>query len=165
MLGTACCVPTKENAMKASARAQAESTSDPRPGFDGADGITAVGTPCPAAPPFVSTVEEFCRGNLRRPIGVADMARVAGMSRFHFIRVFARASGVSPGRYLAKLRLEESLRLIREGGHTLKGVAEVCGYGDTNYFSKCFRRTFGVAPGAFRNAMRQASLPAASSNG
>jgi AraC-like DNA-binding protein len=118
----------------------------------------------PASPALLSTVEQFCRGNLRRPIGVADMARVAGMSRFHFIRVFARASGVSPGRYLAKLRLEESMRLIRQGGHTLKGVAEVCGYGDTNYFSKCFRRSFGVAPGAFRAAIRQAESSIASSS-
>ncbi|MBN2573671.1 MAG: AraC family transcriptional regulator [Deltaproteobacteria bacterium] len=101
-------------------------------------------------PKFVAEVEEFCRLNLMRPIGVNDMARVANMSRFHFTRMFERARGISPGRYLAGLRLEESLRLIARGGHTVKRVAEECGYGDANYFCKVFRKSFGVSPGAFR---------------
>jgi AraC family transcriptional regulator len=106
-------------------------------------------------PKFVSDVEQFCRSNLTRPIGVDDMARVAKMSRFHFTRMFERARGISPGRYLASLRLEESLRLIARGSHSVKKVAEECGYGDANYFCKVFRKSFGVSPGAFRAEVAQ----------
>jgi AraC-like DNA-binding protein len=104
-------------------------------------------------PKFVQDVEEFCRTNLTRPIGVDDLARVAKMSRFHFTRKFEKARGISPGRYLAGLRLEESLRLISGGSHTVKRVAEECGFGDANYFCKVFRRSFGVSPGAFRTGI------------
>jgi AraC-like DNA-binding protein len=106
-------------------------------------------------PEFVSAVERFCQANLNRPIGVNDMARVARMSRFHFTRMFEKARGISPGRYLASLRLEESLRLITRGTQSVKVVAEACGYGDANYFCKVFRRSFGVSPGAFRAGLAQ----------
>jgi hypothetical protein len=47
-------------------------------------------------PAFIPAVEEFCRLNFARPIGVDDMARVANMSRFHFSRVFEKARGTPP---------------------------------------------------------------------
>jgi AraC-like DNA-binding protein len=69
--------------------------------------------------------------------------------------MFEKARGISPGRYLSSLRLEESLRLIARGSHTVKMVAEQCGYGDANYFCKVFRKSFGVSPGAFRSGVVQ----------
>jgi AraC-like DNA-binding protein len=101
---------------------------------------------------FVFDVEQFCWQNLSRPIGVEDMARVARMSRYHFSRQFERARGISPGRYLASLRLDEARRLLTGGGRTVKEVAERCGYGDANYFCKVFRRNFGVSPGTLKYA-------------
>jgi len=101
-------------------------------------------------PAFIPAVEEFCRLNYARPIGVDDMARVANMSRFHFSRVFEKARGTPPGRYLARLRLEEAMRLVSAGGTTVKEVAHRCGYSDANYFCKVFRKSFGVSPGAYR---------------
>jgi AraC-like DNA-binding protein len=104
----------------------------------------------PKAPSFVGDVEEFCRLNYSRPIGVEDMARVAKLSRFHFTRLFERARGIPPGRYLARLRLEEAMRLVTAGDTTVKDVAQRCGFGDANYFCKVFRKSFGVSPGSFR---------------
>lgn len=108
--------------------------------------------PSPKAPTFVCEVEEFCRLNYSRPIGVEDMARVAKLSRFHFTRLFEKARGVPPGRYLARLRLEEALRLVSAGETTVKDVAQRCGFGDANYFCKVFRKSFGVSPGSFKNS-------------
>ena len=107
--------------------------------------------PTSSVPAFIPAVEEFCRLNFARPIGVDDMARVANMSRFHFSRVFEKARGTPPGRYLARLRLEEAMRLVSAGGTTVKEVAHRCGYGDANYFCKVFRKSFGVSPGAYRS--------------
>jgi AraC-like DNA-binding protein len=103
-----------------------------------------------SVPPYVLEVEKFCQLNLARPIGVDDMARVAKMSRFHFSRQFEKVRGISPGRYLASLRLEEAMRLISNSRFTVKKVAEQCGFGDSNYFCKVFRKSFGVSPGTYR---------------
>jgi len=104
------------------------------------------------APTFVYEVEQFCKRNFSRPIGVEDMARVARLSRYHFSRKFGSARGISPGRYLAGLRLDEATRLLTIGGLSVKEVAEQCGYRDANYFCKVFRKNFGVTPGTVRCA-------------
>ena len=114
----------------------------------------SAGEPIPSAPSvpaFIQEVEKFCQLNLARPIGVDDMAHVAKMSRFHFSRQFEKVRGISPGRYLASLRLEEAMRLIASSQFTVKRVAEQCGFGDANYFCKVFRRSFGVSPGTYRS--------------
>jgi AraC-like DNA-binding protein len=101
---------------------------------------------------FVAKVEQFCQCNLSRPIGVEDMARVAKKSRFYFSRQFEKARGISPGRYLARLRLEEAKKLLVNSKLVLKEIAALCGFGDSNYLCKVFRKTHGVSPGVYRAA-------------
>ena len=104
----------------------------------------------PNVPAFIIEVEEFCRENYSRPIGVADMARVAKMSRFHFTRLFQKAWGISPGRFLGLVRLEKAMHFARIGGFTVKDLAQQCGYSTANYFCKAFRKHYGVPPGGFK---------------
>jgi AraC-like DNA-binding protein len=111
--------------------------------------------PRPAAPELFADVEQFCLKNLSRPIGVEDMARVAKMSRYYFTRKFGKKRGISPGQYLAALRLDEAKRLLSHGGLTVKEVAMQCGYSDANYFGKVFRKNLGVSPGSLRVASMQ----------
>lgn len=117
--------------------------------------------PRPSSPDFFFEVEQFCLKNLSRPIGVEDMARVAKMSRYYFTRKFGKKRGISPGQFLASLRLDEAKRLLSHGGLTVKEVAMQCGYSDANYFGKVFRKNLGISPGALRFAnQRAASAPA-----
>ena len=101
-------------------------------------------------PAFVTEVEQFCQLNLARPIGVEDMARVAKMSRFHFSRQFEKARGITPGHYLARLRLYKAMRLLARSELSLREIAGLCGYGDANYLCKVFRKNYDVTPGRFR---------------
>ena len=104
-----------------------------------------------AVPAFVLEVEELCRQNYAQPIGVKDLAGIAKMSRFHFTRLFQKIWGISPGRYLGLVRLEKAMKLVREGGLTVKEVAHLCGFGTANYFGKVFRKHYGVRPGYFKD--------------
>jgi AraC family transcriptional regulator len=106
--------------------------------------------PLRAAPPFVAEVEAYCHQNLAHPIGVAEMAQVAKLSKFHFSRKFRKVWGTSPARYLLRLRLELAANLIRSGGHALKDMAHQCGFSSPNYFGKVFRKSFGVTPRRFK---------------
>ncbi|MBN2576176.1 MAG: AraC family transcriptional regulator [Deltaproteobacteria bacterium] len=111
--------------------------------------------PRASTPDLFFEVEQFCLKNLSRPIGVEDMARVARMSRYYFTRKFGKKRGVSPGHYLASLRLDEAKRLLAQGGLTVKEVAVQCGYSDANYFGKVFRKNLGISPGSLRFAGRK----------
>jgi AraC-like DNA-binding protein len=93
------------------------------------------------------------------PLGVDDMAAVAGLSRAHFSREFKRAFGESPHAYLLTRRLERATALLRT---TDRSVADIClsvGLQSIGSFTTSFTRTFGRSPTAYR-----AAHPPASSN-
>jgi AraC-like DNA-binding protein len=84
------------------------------------------------------------------PIGVEHMARAAGLSRAHFSREFRRVFGESPHAYLLTRRLERAAALLR---NTDRSVAEICfsvGLRSVGSFTTSFKRTYGVAPRAYR---------------
>jgi AraC-like DNA-binding protein len=101
-----------------------------------------------AQPPFIEKVEAFCQKNYARNIGVAQMADVAKLSRFHFSRLFQKARGISPGQYLYGLRLAMAMRLVQTGEYAVKDIAKQCGFSSSSYFCKAFRRQFGRTPGS-----------------
>jgi len=91
------------------------------------------------------------------PLDVAQMAKVAGLSRAHFSREFRQAFGESPHAYLLTRRLERAAALLRG---TDSSAAEICfsvGLQSVGSFTTSFRRMFGVPPAAYR-----ASFPPAS---
>jgi AraC-like DNA-binding protein len=91
------------------------------------------------------------------PLGVADLARAAGLSRAHFSREFRRAFGESPHAYLLTRRLERAAALLRGTDHS---VAEIClsvGLRSVGSFTTSFTRTYGISPTAYRAAFPAAA--------
>jgi AraC-like DNA-binding protein len=94
------------------------------------------------------------------PLGVDDLARVAGLSRAHFSREFHRAFGEPPHAYLLTRRMERAAALLRL---TDRSVADICfsvGLQSVGSFTTSFKRTFGVTPSAYRASFPPASLQA-----
>lgn len=89
-----------------------------------------------------------------RALALEDVARVAGVSPFHFLRVFARALGVTPHQYLVRSRLRRAARLLADDTRSVTEVALDVGFGDVSNFVRTFRRAAGVSPTAFRRARR-----------
>ena len=94
------------------------------------------------------------------PLGVAEMAHAAGLSRAHFSREFHRAFGESPHAYLLTRRLERAAALLRD---TDRSVADICfsvGLQSVGSFTTSFTRTFGRSPTAYRAAYPPAATRA-----
>jgi AraC-like DNA-binding protein len=94
------------------------------------------------------------------PLGVDDLASVAGLSRAHFSREFRRAFGESPHAYLLTRRLERAAALLR---NTDRPVADIClsvGLQSVGSFTTSFTRTFGVSPTAYRTRFPPAAATA-----
>lgn len=88
------------------------------------------------------------------PLDLAAAAKRAGYSEFHFLRVFARALGVTPHQYLVRARLRRAARLLAEGAAPITEVALAAGFADLSNFVRTFRRAAGVSPRGFRRAAR-----------
>jgi AraC family transcriptional regulator len=85
-------------------------------------------------------------------IGVADLAKEAGMSRFHFSRRFREVTGRSPYRYLCDVRLERAAEMLRRGRHGVTEVALSVGLADPGRFARMFRERFGKSPSQWARA-------------
>jgi len=92
----------------------------------------------------------------RDPITVADLARVAGLSPWHFSREFRRTFGESPHQYLLTRRLERAAALLRTTDWSVADVCMAVGLTSLGSFTTSFGRMFGKTPTAYR-----ASVPPA----
>jgi AraC family transcriptional regulator len=97
-------------------------------------------------------VLEYMAAHAAEPIGLDELAAVAALSKFHFLRLFKEATGVTPHRYLTRLRLERAAQALRGTNDPVAAVALASGYASPGQFARAFRRQFGVAPSAFRRA-------------
>jgi AraC-like DNA-binding protein len=100
----------------------------------------------------LARAEAFCRQHFAQEISIADLAKVAGFSRYHFARLFRQSHGVSPNEFLIDLRISNAARMLRDSQQPVKAVAKACGFADSGYFCKVFRRAIGVSPGSFRSS-------------
>jgi AraC-like DNA-binding protein len=98
----------------------------------------------------VSRVIESMHENMGEQLTIEDMARTAMFSKFHFSRVFQRATGVSPGRFLSAIRLEEAKRLLVATTSSVTEISHLVGYASVGTFSSRFRSSVGVSPTTYR---------------
>jgi AraC-like DNA-binding protein len=85
------------------------------------------------------------------PPGIREIARTLGISPSHLRARFHASCGVSIGRHLRRLRLEQACGLLRLGPHRVSEIAQLCGFGSIYSFSRAFRTAYGVPPLAYRH--------------
>ena len=97
---------------------------------------------------------QWIEANSDQPIDLDAAANQAGISPFHFLRLFSRVLGVTPHQYLVRSRLRHAARLLADEEISVTDVAYDVGFGDLSNFVRTFHRAAGVSPGAFRDAAR-----------
>ena len=89
-----------------------------------------------------------------RPLELREMAAVAGMSKYHFLRVFRRLTGMTPHRYLVSVRLRHAALALASSRRPVIAVALDAGFGDLSTFNRTFRAVFGLTPTQYRDMRR-----------
>ncbi len=95
---------------------------------------------------------EFMRDNLHLPLSLADLAGSAGLSPYHFLRVFRASTGLPPRRFLTRMRVDVARRRLEDSDLSVTDIARQCGFSSASQFSTAFRRETGMAPRAFRRS-------------
>ncbi|MGQ0686750.1 AraC family transcriptional regulator [Bradyrhizobium sp.] len=96
--------------------------------------------------------------NSHKPIALDDVADQAGISPFHFLRLFSQVLGVTPHQYLLRSRLRHAARRLADDDSPITDIAYDVGFGDLSNFVRTFHRAAGASPMRFRQASRQGSL-------
>ncbi|WP_277960730.1 helix-turn-helix domain-containing protein [Pseudomonas sp. RIT-To-2] len=105
----------------------------------------------PSLPAFkLRRITEWMAKHFADEFSLAVLAEQAGLSEFHFNRLFKRAMGVPPSQHQIKLRMEAASRLLRETEMTVLTVANEVGYSNPSHFARIFRKATGSTPSEYR---------------
>nr|ABS50455.1 NapR1 [Streptomyces aculeolatus] len=80
------------------------------------------------------------------PLSLDDLAQSVRVSKYHFLRVFTRVTGVTPGRFLSAVRLHEAKRLLLSTSLTVADISAQVGYSSTGSFTRRFTESVGLSP-------------------
>ena len=88
------------------------------------------------------------------PVDLENAAAQAGISPFHFLRLFSDTLGVTPHQYLVRSRLRHAARRLADDDSPITDIAYDVGFGDLSNFVRTFHRAAGASPLRFRQASR-----------
>jgi YesN/AraC family two-component response regulator len=98
----------------------------------------------------VAAALAFIEERWRTPISLEDASRAAGLSRFHFSRVFHAATGATFTDYLCAKRIERAKELLADPALPIKRICDLSGFSDAAYFSSAFKKREGLSPSEYR---------------
>ncbi|MGX1915372.1 helix-turn-helix transcriptional regulator [Streptomyces phaeochromogenes] len=84
------------------------------------------------------------------PLSLDELAQSAMVSKFHFLRMFSRVTGVTPGRFLTAVRLHEAKRLLLSTSLNVADISARVGYSSTGSFTRRFTESVGLPPTQYR---------------
>jgi AraC-like DNA-binding protein len=100
-----------------------------------------------------SSVVDYLRSHLSDRLSLDELAAVAGLSPFHFLRCFQKQYHVTPQQMLMALRLLEAKRLLASG-ETPSQVAATTGLADQAHLTHAFAQRYGVTPARYQRQLR-----------
>ena len=83
---------------------------------------------------------QFIHDNFQKPITLKDMSRVAALSEYYFHRLFSSFFKISPYQYHNQIRMEKARNLLQMKKYSRSEVAHICGFQNSKYFSKAFKK-------------------------
>jgi AraC-like DNA-binding protein len=101
----------------------------------------------------IERVRRHIEEHLGQPLALADLAQLAGLSVWRFATVFRQQVGVSPHRYICRLRVERAQALIRNGVPAATAASEA-GFYDQSHLSRHFKNVCGMTPGQYLTTAR-----------
>ncbi len=99
-------------------------------------------------PYAVQRARNYLNENLSERVSLDKVARVAGLSRYHFLRVFKQATGLTPSRYHMQCRVKRAKGLLL-AGNPIAEVALDCGFSDQSHFTHRFKQLTAATPAQY----------------
>ena len=116
--------------------------------------------PVPRSMAALRRVRDLLQAEYARTVTIGELAREAGLSSFHLIRVFGASFGLPPYKYLELVRIQQARRLIQDG-YPLTHVVHATGFSDQSHLTRYFKRIVGVTPGNYARAVGRTSTRSA----
>ena len=96
---------------------------------------------------------DYVERHLAEPIPVERLAKLSGLSRYHFCRSFRRSFGLPPHRFHVLRRIERAKRLLSNAALSVTAIAFDVGFSEASSFATTFRKLVGQTPTGYRRSL------------
>ena len=110
-------------------------------------------------------IKELMRSELSSKLSLQRLAAECDLSVRHFTRAFGQSTGLTPHRYLLRLRLDKARELLSDPTLRLHEIALTCGFADQSHFTRVFSASEKVSPGTWRRLNLVADSPEVTRDG
>jgi AraC-like DNA-binding protein len=117
---------------------------------------TRISSPTAREERRITDVLRFIEARSHEPLSLPDLAAVARMSKYHFLRTFRRAAGITPHQFLLDVRIRRAAMQLRTTATPISAIAFDTGWGDLSTFHPRFRSVFGMNPRRLRRSDKSA---------
>lgn len=104
------------------------------------------------APVVLRNIQAYIEQHLSEPLTLAELALEAGLSEFHFARMFKQSTQMAPHQYVMQRRMARAETLVRHSPLSLTDIAMACGFSSASHFSNRFKATMGMTPSQLRTS-------------
>jgi AraC family transcriptional regulator len=98
----------------------------------------------------ISAALRHIEARVDQPLSIAELARLAAMSPYHFLRTFRTLAGMTPHQFILHTRMKRAAVSLRRTSENVSAIAFAAGFGDLSTFNRRFQRIFGSSPSAYR---------------
>lgn len=98
----------------------------------------------------VKNIIDYIENNYMSDVTIESLCQEFGYTAAHLCRKFKKITGLTPMMYLKLYRLEVARKRIKSQETSIGNIAAECGFSDANYFTRCFKAHFGMAPSRYR---------------
>lgn len=102
---------------------------------------------------MIDRAVQYISGHIGSRLPLEEVAGELNISVSYLCRLFSRHLGIAPGKYITRIRIEESKALLREG-HSIGTIAEIMGFSSPQHFSKQFHELVGITPTQYSRSLR-----------
>ncbi|MFM9264782.1 helix-turn-helix domain-containing protein [Tychonema sp. BBK16] len=100
-------------------------------------------------------ITEYINEHLHEDIKLIELAAIAQISPYHFLRLFKQSMGITPHQYILRRRIDKAKYLLRDRELSIAEIALGVGFCDQSHFTRCFKRMLGMTPKQFLSRRSQ----------
>ncbi len=100
-------------------------------------------------------VTEYVHAHLHQDLTLIEIAAIAQISPYHFLRLFKQKMGITPHQYILQQRIKQAKHLLQHSGLSIAEIAVNVGFCDQSHLTRCFKRIAGVTPKQLLQARSQ----------
>lgn len=97
-------------------------------------------------------IREYIQENLERDIKLTELAAIAQISPYHFLRLFKQTVKITPHQYILQCRIEKAKSLLRDSQLSIPEIALQVGFCDRSHLARCFKQMLGMTPKQFQRS-------------